>query len=121
VQHFTYAALITQYAGEPILTVVEQDEAIRAEAEIRGVPIVQTFTDLNVKTDTSEARIGLLSAIDAVHRGEISALIVASPDRISRVLEARRDIVGRQLGGATCYGKILYLGQIAAPVAKARV
>lgn len=60
-----------------------QRAALQAEAARRGLPLVALFEDAGLSAKTLERR-GLAAALDALDRGEGSALVVAKLDRLTR-------------------------------------
>jgi DNA invertase Pin-like site-specific DNA recombinase len=63
-----------------------QRAAILSEVERRGWQLVGVFEDAGISGQSLRGRPGLSAAIDAVERGEASAIIVAKLDRLSRSL-----------------------------------
>jgi DNA invertase Pin-like site-specific DNA recombinase len=79
-----YARVSTSEQGESGLDLSAQREAIRAECERRGWQLARVEQD--VLSGRTLNRPGLIRALDACRNGEVSGVVVAKLDRLSRSL-----------------------------------
>ncbi|MGH4019419.1 MAG: recombinase family protein, partial [Pseudonocardiaceae bacterium] len=61
-----------------------QRATVHAEAERRGLRLVEVFTDEGISGKSTDGRPGPAAALDAVESGRAAVLVVAKLDRLSR-------------------------------------
>jgi site-specific DNA recombinase len=82
------AALYCRLSRRPddhkVMTVAEQEKALRAEADRRGFDVVGSYADNGVSAYKRARRPGFTDLLDALGTGEIGYVLVVALDRASR-------------------------------------
>jgi len=86
-------ARISQDADGTALGVNRQQEDCRAEAELRGWEVVQTYVDNDVSATRSKVRPQYQRMLSDVASGHINALVVWDIDRLTRTPRELEDVI----------------------------
>jgi DNA invertase Pin-like site-specific DNA recombinase len=91
--------------GDDFASPKDQRERISSECERRGLQLVDTIEEFDVKGATPlERREGMRTAIEAVEEGKVDAIVVAYFDRLVRSLRIQEEILERVEGAG---GRVL--------------